>query len=198
MNNVIPQDFSIERNDRNKLNNHNSFVVWFTGLSGSGKSTIANRVEKELFSKGIRTISLDGDNIRSGLNRDLKFSRGDREENLRRIGEISKLFVSAGNVVIASFIAPLESDRDAVKNIIGKQDYIEIYINTPLEVCEQRDVKGLYKKARKGEIKNFTGIDAPYEKPKNPDIEIITGKEAIKEATERIILYLNTKLEINK
>lgn len=196
MENIIPQNFHIDKGERNKLNGHNSFVVWFTGLSGSGKSTLANLVEKKLFEAGIKTFSLDGDNIRSGLNKDLRFSPDDRKENLRRIAEVSKLFIESGTVVIASFISPLKKDRDYLKKTIGTEDFIEVFINTSLEECERRDVKGLYKKARAGEIKNFTGIDAPYENPKNPDLEIKTEEETLEDATKRIVLHLQEKLEI--
>lgn len=198
MKNIVPHKFVINKKERNSLNGHNSFVVWFTGLSGSGKSTFANLTEKELFQKNIRTFSLDGDNLRSGLNKGLGFSKEDRRENLRRIAEVSKLFIESGVVVIASFISPLEKDRALVKKIIGEENFIEVFVNTPLAECEKRDSKGLYKKARAGEIKNFTGIDSPYEKPKNPDIEIKTQEETLDEALKRIILHLNMKLEIIK
>jgi len=196
MENIIPHSFHIDREERNKLNGHNSFVVWFTGLSGSGKSTLANLVEKKLFEAGIKTFSLDGDNVRSGLNKDLKFTQEDREENLRRIAEVTKLFIESGTLVIASFISPLKKDRDYLKSIIGLENFIEVFVNTSLEECERRDVKGLYKKARAGEIKNFTGIDAPYENPKNPDLEIKTENENLEEAANRIIKVLQKKLEI--
>lgn len=195
MNNIVPQFFNVDREDRSKLNGHNSLVLWFTGLSGSGKSTLANMVEKKLYNLGVHTYSLDGDNIRGGLNRNLGFTREDREENLRRIAEVAKLFVDSGCVVIASFISPLESDRTFVKKIIGEKDFLEVFVNTPLEICEKRDVKGLYKKARAGEIKNFTGIDAPYEAPQSADIEIKTNDEKPDDAVERIIGLLMNKLE---
>ncbi len=195
MNNIVPQFFNVDREDRSKLNGHNSIVLWFTGLSGSGKSTLANMVEKKLYNLGVHTYSLDGDNIRGGLNRNLGFTREDREENLRRIAEVAKLFVDSGCVVIASFISPLESDRTFVKEIIGEKDFLEVFVNTPLEICEKRDVKGLYKKARAGEIKNFTGIDAPYEAPQSADIEIKTNDEKPDDAVERIIGLLMNKLE---
>ena len=198
MNNIIPHQFHIDRKDRNIHKGHKSFVVWFTGLSGSGKSTLANMVEKKLYDLGIHTFSLDGDNVRSGLNNNLGFSREDREENLRRIAEVAKLFVDSGSLVIASFISPLKSDRDFVKGIIGKDDFIEVFVNTPLDVCESRDVKGLYKKARAGEIKNFTGIDSPYENPISPDIEIKTDLEEAEDSVERIVEFLKNKLEIKK
>ena len=196
MENIFPHEFHISKAERNKLNAHNSFVVWFTGLSGSGKSTLANQVEHELYKKGIKTFSLDGDNIRNGLNKNLGFTAEDRQENLRRIAEVAKLFVESGAVVIASFISPMKKDRDMIKEIIGEEDFIEIFVNTSLEECERRDVKGLYKKARAGEIKNFTGIDSPYENPESPDLEIKTEEDDLKNALKRIISYLQVKLEI--
>jgi len=197
MENIIPHDFHIEKTDRNKLNGHDSFVVWFTGLSGSGKSTIANLVENELFKKGIKTFSLDGDNVRKGLNNNLGFTAEDRQENLRRIAEVAKLFVESGSVIIASFISPLKKDRELIKTIIGEDRFIEVFVNTSLAECERRDVKGLYKKARAGEIKNFTGIDAPYEKPENPVLEIKTEEEDLADALKRIVLHLEDKLKIS-
>ncbi|MFO7743961.1 MAG: adenylyl-sulfate kinase [Psychroflexus sp.] len=188
--NIVIHDYDISRSKRNKVNGHESFVLWFTGLSGSGKSTIANKVEEELFYKGISTYALDGDNIRSGINKGLGFSKEDRLENLRRIAEVGKLFVDAGIVTIAAFVSPLISDREQVKKIVGKEDLIEIFVDTSLEECEKRDVKGLYKKARAGEIKNFTGIDAPYEAPKDPEIHIQTVHTEVDEAVQYIINYL--------
>lgn len=198
MNNIIKHTYHISKEDRNRLNGHNSFVVWFTGLSGSGKSTIANQLEKKFFDMGLRTYSLDGDNIRSGLNKGLSFTEEDRTENNRRISEVAKLFVDAGIITITAFISPLEEDRKRAKEIIGPKNFIEVFVNTPLEVCEERDVKGLYKKARQGEIKNFTGISSPYEAPKNPDIEIKTEKESIEESVERIFKVLQAKLDYNE
>lgn len=197
MENIIPHEFHISKLERNKQNGHNSFVVWFTGLSGSGKSTIANKVEHELYEKGVKTFSLDGDNIRKGLNNNLGFTAEDRQENLRRISEVAKLFVESGMVVIASFISPLKKDRDLIKKIVGKDEFVEVFVNTSLEECERRDVKGLYKKARAGEIRNFTGIDAPYENPENPDLEIKTEEENLEEAIKRIVLHLQDKLKIS-
>lgn len=194
---IIPQKFNITKEDRNKLNDHNSFVVWFTGLSGSGKSTLANLLEKSLFDNKVRTYSMDGDNLRVGLNQDLNFSKEDRRENIRRVAEVCKLMVESGTVVVASFISPLEKDREFIKGIIGKENFVEIYVNTSLEECERRDVKGLYKKARAGIIKNFTGIDAPYEIPKNPDLEVKTEDENLEDALKRIVLHLEEKLEIS-
>ncbi|MGB7786063.1 MAG: adenylyl-sulfate kinase, partial [Salinimicrobium sp.] len=182
MNNIVKHDYHIERKVRNQRNGHNSCLVWLTGLSGSGKSTIASGLEKKLFEKGISTFSLDGDNIRSGLNKDLGFSEEGRHENLRRIAEVAKLMTDAGLVVVAAFISPLEKDRDMLKEIVGKENFIEVFINTPLEICEQSDTKGLYKKARAGEIQNFTGIGAPYEPPSNPNLEVRTEEEAPEEA----------------
>ena len=195
MNNVIPHTFQVDRKHRNKLKRHGSFVCWFTGLSGSGKSTLANLVEHKLHEEGVHTFSLDGDNVRGGLNNNLGFSREDREENLRRISEVSKLFVDSGTVVIASFISPLESDRKFVREIIGEKDFFEVYVNTPVEVCEGRDVKGLYKKARAGKNRNFTGIDAPYEAPSKPDIEIRTEDTDPETAANNIVEFLKTKLQ---
>ena len=197
MNYITPHRFSVGRNERNQLNGHTSFVVWFTGLSGAGKSTLANLVEEKLMQQGVRTFSLDGDNIRTGINKDLKFTPKDRKENLRRIAEISKLFVDAGIVVIASFISPLQQDRNMIKEIVGTKNFYEIFVNTSLEECERRDVKGLYKKARRGEIPYFTGITAPYDAPENPEIEIKTENETVEESVERIVLQLQKKLNIN-
>jgi len=196
MSNIIPHHFIVDRKERNVKNNHNSLVVWFTGLSGSGKSTIANLVEERLFKKNIKAFSLDGDNIRTGLNKGLGFSEEDRYENLRRIGEVSKLFIESGTVVVASFISPLIKDRLLVKEIVGHENFVEIFVNTSLEECERRDIKGLYKKARTGEIPNFTGISAPYESPKNPDIEIRTEEVTEKLAVEQIMRFLEKKLKI--
>ena len=174
--NIIPHSYQISVEDRRKLNNHNSFLLWFTGLSGSGKSTIANVVEQKLHALGIKTYTLDGDNIRSGINKDLTFAPEDRTENIRRIAEIANLMIDAGTVVLAAFVSPYKKDRENIKNIVKDVNFVEVYINTSLEECENRDVKGLYKKARLGEIKNMTGISAPYEAPENTDIEIFTEK----------------------
>lgn len=188
--NIVIHDYEISKSHRNKVNGHASFVLWFTGLSGSGKSTIASKVEEALFYKGISTYALDGDNIRSGINKGLGFSKEDRLENLRRIAEIGKLFVDAGMVTIAAFVSPLISDREKVKQIVGEDDIIEVFVDTSLEECERRDVKGLYKKARAGEIKNFTGIDALYEAPENPEIHIQTEHTKVDDAVQYIIKYL--------
>ena len=197
MNNIVPHSFNVERKERNHLNDHKSLVIWFTGLSGSGKSTIANKVEQLFFKNKIRTFSLDGDNIRGGINKDLGFSKEDRQENLRRIAEVAKLFVNSGQVVIASFISPLKEDRLLVKSVLGENDFYEVFVNTSLEECERRDVKGLYKKARAGEIANFTGISAPYESPVNPELEIKTEEESIEESVNRVFLHFSKKLKLN-
>lgn len=170
--NTPHQNFSISKSKRNFQNGHNSFLIFFTGLSGSGKSTISNALEILLHKKGYRTYTLDGDNLRNGLNSDLGFEPKDRKENLRRVGEISRLFINAGMITLASFIAPFQLDRRLVQKIVGENNYIEVYISTSLKTCEARDVKGLYAKARNGEIKNLTGISSPYEVPKNPAIKI--------------------------
>lgn len=196
MRNIVKHNYQVTKKERNLLNRHNSFVIWFTGLSGSGKSTLANKLEKVLFEKNIRTYSLDGDNIRSGLNKELSFTEEDRYENIRRIAEVCKLFVDAGIVCVSAFISPLKKDRLLAREIIGEENFIEIFVNTPLKICEERDVKGLYKKARKGEIKYFTGIDAPYEAPENPAIEIKTEAESLEESIGKILEYLNKKLKI--
>jgi adenylylsulfate kinase len=196
MNNIVPHNFIVNKKGRNAKNKHNSFVVWFTGLSGSGKSTIANLVEEQLFKKNIKAFSLDGDNIRTGLNKGLGFSEEDRYENLRRIAEVTKLFIDSGTIVVASFVSPLIKDRLLVKEIVGEENFIEVFVNTSLEECERRDVKGLYKKARTGEIPNFTGISAPYEEPKDADLEIKTEEMSIDNAVKSINIYLKKKLEI--
>lgn len=194
--NIIKHAFSIDKKNRSKLKKHAPFLLWFTGLSGSGKSTIANRVEQLLHEKGVHTYILDGDNIRNGLNKDLSFKPKDREENIRRIAEVSNLMIDAGLVILAAFISPYEKDREKVRKTVGARNMIEIYINTSLKECEHRDVKGLYKKARQGEIKNMTGISAPYEEPKNPEIEIKTEELSVENAAKKITNYLSLKLAL--
>ena len=196
MPNIIKHDYHISREDRNRQNRHASMVIWFTGLSGSGKSTIANKLEKCLFEEGIKVYALDGDNIRSGLSKGLSFTREDRWENNRRIAEVAKLFMDAGMIAVTAFISPLKEDRDQAKKIIGEENFIEVFINTPLEVCEERDVKGFYKRARAGEIKNFTGISAPYEDPINPDFEIKTEEESVEDAVARLFSFLQQKMKL--
>ena len=192
--NIVKHSYSVHRDSRKKLKQHKSILLWFTGLSGSGKSTIANCVEQELHKNSIHTYTLDGDNIRKGLNSDLSFSPKDRSENIRRIAETAHLMMDAGLVVLAAFVSPYRNDRDHVRNIVGNDNMVEIYINTSVEECERRDVKGLYKKARKGEIKNMTGISAPYESPLNPDIQINTEEVTMIDATKQIINFINPKL----
>lgn len=194
--NVIPQKLTINKESRNKLLGNNSFVIWFTGLSGSGKSTLADNLEKKLFEKGILTFNLDGDNIRAGLNRDLSFSDADRKENIRRIGEITKLLIDSGIIVLTAFISPFRDDRKAVKELIGKENFVEIFVKCSLEICEDRDVKGLYSKARAGEIKNFTGIDSPYEPPENPELIIDTTKEDVNDSVDKLYSYIESKLKL--
>jgi len=193
--NIIYHQYEVDRKKRCQSKNQPSFVVWFTGLSGSGKSTIASLVEQKLFEEGYLTYTLDGDNIRQGINNGLGFSREDRKENLRRIAEVAKLFVDAGMITIAAFISPMKEDRDMIKSIIGQDDYVEIFVDTSVDECERRDVKGLYKKARAGEIKNFTGVNAPYEKPENPDVIIKTEEKSIDESVNEVIKYLTNKIQ---
>lgn len=192
--NIIPHTYKISREDRRKQNNQNSFLIWFTGLSGSGKSTIANLVEQALHRKGIKTYTLDGDNIRKGINSDLSFSQEDRTENIRRIAEVANLMIDAGVVVLAAFVSPYKKDRENIKNIVKDVNFVEVFVDTSVEECERRDVKGLYKKARAGEIKNMTGISAPYEAPENPDVLIETEKETIEESVNKVLDYITPKL----
>ena len=192
--NIVKHSYSVNLDSRKKLKQHKAILLWFTGLSGSGKSTIANSVEQELHKNKVHTYTLDGDNIRKGLNSDLSFSPKDRSENIRRIGETAHLMIDAGLVVLAAFVSPYRNDRDQIRNIVGDDNMVEIYINTSIEECERRDVKGLYKKARKGEIKNMTGISAPYESPLHPDIQINTEEVTVVDATKQIINFINPKL----
>lgn len=193
-NNVVWHPPLVTREMRNNLNGHRSLAIWFTGLPSSGKSTIAHAVEKELYERGIRTYTLDGDNIRHGLCSDLGFSEKDREENLRRIAEVIKLFIDAGIVVLAAFVSPFKRHRKIVRSIIGENDFIEVYCRCPVEVCEKRDPKGLYKKARIGEIKDYTGISSPYEEPENPDLILDTHLLDIEEAVKRVLNLVEKKL----
>lgn len=195
MKNIVKHNYIISKVDRIKLNKHNSFLIWFTGLSGSGKSTLANALESKLHHEGIKTYTLDGDNIREGINNDLTFSPEDRTENIRRIAEIANLFIDAGIVVLAAFVSPYKKDRKNIENIVGKDNFVEVFVNTSLEECENRDVKGLYKKARLGEIKNFTGVNAPYEAPENPQIEVVTDDFTIEESTAMIYDKIKEKLK---
>ena len=191
--NTIKHNYKTTKNQREVLHGHKSYLIWFTGLSGSGKSTLANLVEIELHKKGLSTYTLDGDNIRQGINKNLSFTPEDRTENIRRVGEIANLMIDAGLITLAAFISPYIKDREGVKQIVGADNFIEIYVNTSIEECERRDVKGLYKKARKGEIKNMTGISAQYEPPVNPDIEVITDNQSIEACIDQILKFLNKK-----
>ena len=189
------QDYKTTKSQREQLHGHKTYLLWFTGLSGSGKSTLANLVEIALHKKGLSTYILDGDNIRQGINNDLSFAPQDRTENIRRIAEISNLMLDAGVITLAAFVSPYIKDREDVKQIVGSENFIEIYVNTSLSECERRDVKGLYKKARSGEIKNMTGITAPYQAPVDPDLEVITDAQSIEESVVVIMEFLNTKLK---
>ncbi len=182
----------LKKEDREKLNNHKAVVLWFTGLSGSGKSTLAQAVEGELYKRNCRTFVLDGDNIRHGLNKNLGFSPEDREENIRRIGEVASLFIQGGVIAMTAFISPYRADRGKARAIAG-DDFIEIYVKCDLSVCEERDTKGLYKKARAGEIKEFTGISAPYEEPLNPELVVDTSKETLEESVKKVMAFLESK-----
>ena len=191
--NIIYHNASVTRKSRNQLNKHKSVVIWFTGLSGSGKSTLAHAVEEILFNKGCRTFVLDGDNVRHGLSSNLDYSNKDRKENIRRIGEVTKLMMEAGLIIMTAFISPFKKDRNAVRYLIPDGDFIEIYCKASLETCETRDIKGLYKRARAGEIKNYTGIDSPYEMPVNPELIIDTEKETLDESVSKIVSFLQKK-----
>jgi len=197
MANIIIHPHKVKRSDREKIKNQKGCVIWLTGLSGSGKSTIANELEYELNKMEYHTYLLDGDNIRKGLNSDLGFSEKDRNENIRRISEVAKLFVDAGIITITAFISPFMKDREKAKDIIGRKNFIEVFVDTPIEECIKRDPKGLYKKALEGEIKEFTGITSPYERPLNPDIYIDTLKQNLNESVKIIIKFLQEKGFLN-
>jgi len=191
--NIVWHHATVTRDRRNQQNNHKSVVLWFTGLSGSGKSTLAHAVEEELYQMGCRTFVLDGDNVRHGLSGDLSFSDKDRKENLRRIGEVSKLFIEAGTIVLAAFISPFREERRKVRSMMPHGDFIEIYIDCPIEVCESRDAKGLYQKARDGEINQFTGISSPYEPPEAQELTVNTSQEALKESATKVLNLLKER-----
>jgi adenylylsulfate kinase len=193
--NIIPHKHSITHADRVTRNGYRPVLVWLTGLSGSGKSTLASEVEKALFGQGLNTYILDGDNVRSGLNKDLDFGDEARKENIRRIGEVSKLFIDAGTVVLTAFISPFRDDRAQAKALVGADNFIEVFVDCPLEVCEARDVKGLYKKARAGQIKNFTGIDSPFERPENADVVVKTNEEPLEVCTKKILEVILKKIK---
>ena len=195
--NIIYHQASVTRKRRNKLNNHRSVVLWFTGLSGSGKSTLAHSLEEKLFQKGCKTFVLDGDNVRHGLNSNLDFRKAGRTENIRRISEVSKLMLESGLIVMTAFISPINKDRGEARQLISNDDFIEIYCKASLEVCEARDIKGLYKRARDGEIKNYTGIDSPYEEPENPELTIDTDNQSLEESVSTILSFLKSNGIIN-
>ncbi len=195
--NIVWHDHHVSKEERAKIKGQKSCILWFTGLSGSGKSTIANAVEVKLNELHKHTYLLDGDNIRMGLNKGLGFSDEDRIENIRRIGEVSKLFVDAGTIVLTAFISPFQRERDAVRALVKEGEFVEVFIDTPLEVCESRDPKGLYQKARKGEIPNFTGISSPYEAPVKPEIHIVNDAISIEDVTQQIIDYLEERGYLN-
>jgi adenylylsulfate kinase len=195
--NIIYHQATVTQQRRNKLNNHKSVVIWFTGLSGSGKSTLAHALEEKLFNMGFRTFVLDGDNVRHGLNSNLGFSETDRSENIRRISEVSKLMLEAGLIVMTAFISPFKEDRNEARALIAKDNFIEIYCKASMETCEKRDVKGFYKKARSGEIKNYTGIDSPYEEPVNPELIIDTDQETLDYSVSKIMNYLEASILVS-
>ena len=191
--NVTWHEHRVSSADRQKLNGHKVAVLWFTGLSAAGKSTVANTVDHKLHARGIHTYILDGDNIRMGLNKNLGFNDADRTENIRRIGEVAKLFSDAGLIALTAFISPFKADRDQVRALFKNGEFHEIYVNASLETCEKRDPKGLYKKARAGEMKNFTGIDSPYEAPENPELVLDANTRSIDELADDVIAYLGSK-----
>ena len=194
--NLIRHTHPISKSDRLKNNGHQAKVIWLVGLSGSGKSTLAGNIETVLHQKGYKTYLLDGDNVRLGLNNDLGFSSKDRTENIRRIAEVARLFNEAGIIVLSAFISPLESDRNQARELIGIENFIEIFVHCPLHICEKRDVKGLYAKARKGLIPNFTGIDAPFENPKQPNLTISTEAEAPAASLKKLLNFIEPKLKL--
>ncbi|MED0758345.1 adenylyl-sulfate kinase [Aneurinibacillus thermoaerophilus] len=191
--NIVWHRTTVTKQDRQKTKGHKSAVLWFTGLSGAGKSTLANEVERRLHERGMHTYLLDGDNIRHGINKDLGFSPEDRAENIRRIGEVAKLFVDAGVLVLTAFISPYRADRALARGLVEDGEFIEIYVNCALEECEKRDPKGLYKKARMGEIPEFTGISSPYEEPEAPELIVKTDKKTLDESAEQVIAFLRKK-----
>ena len=197
MKNIVWHKTTINKKDRESQLKQKSFVLWFTGLSASGKSTIANAVEKKLHNLNFKTYLLDGDNVRHGLNKDLGFDEKSRVENIRRIGEVAKLFNDAGLIVLTAFISPFKSDRKMVRDLFKESDFLEVFIDASIEICEKRDPKGMYKKARSGEIKNFTGISSPYEAPENPEIHVINNELSLEEASDKIVQYLIENNYIN-
>lgn len=198
MNHLYPIKTKVSQAQREQLMQQHATLIWFTGLSGSGKSTLAVQLEAQLHARGFKTYLLDGDNIRVGLNKDLSFTEEGRVENIRRIGEVSKLFLDAGVIVLSAFISPFQADRAQVKAIVGDDNFVEVFVDAPLEVCEQRDVKGLYKKARAGEVKNFTGIDSPYEAPDQPDVHIPTHQLSIEDSMDRLMQKLEPIIKLKQ
>lgn len=188
--NVFKQHALVSKADKQRQAGHKSVILWFTGLSGAGKSTLAHAVEKALFDIGCRTIVIDGDNVRHGISSDLGFSNEDRQENIRRVGELSKLFIDAGIITLTAFISPFQADRSRVRQLVNEDEFVEIYCNTDLQTCEQRDIKGLYAKARRGEIADFTGISSPYEPPQNPEIVVNAGSDSLAVCVNTVIDYL--------
>jgi adenylylsulfate kinase len=188
--NIVWHSHQITKTERSAQKNQKPCVIWFTGLSGSGKSTVANEVEAQLFKLGKHTFLLDGDNVRHGLNRGLSFSEADRIENIRRVGEVAKLFSDAGLIVLTAFISPFKQDRQMVRELMGASEFIEVFVDAPLSICERRDPKGLYKKARAGEIKNFTGIDSPYEAPEAPELHLINSEVSVEDVAGEVLSYL--------
>ena len=197
MKNVVWHHATVTRQRRNIQNKHKSVALWFTGLSGSGKSTLAHAVEEKLHQLGCRTMTLDGDNIRHGLCKDLNFSDESRKENIRRIGEVAKLFIESGVITLTAFISPFRGERNKVRKLLIEGDLIEIYVKCPISVCEARDVKGMYKKAKANEIKNFTGISSPYEVPENPDLIVNTNQETLDESVDKVLGVLINRGIIN-
>jgi adenylylsulfate kinase len=191
--NVVWHHATVTRARREALNGHRGAILWFTGLSGAGKSTLAHAVEERLHQMGCHTFVLDGDNVRHGLCGDLGFSAQDRVENIRRVGEVAKLFMEAGIIVLTAFISPFRADRERVRGMVGHGDFIEIYCDSPIEVCEQRDVKGLYKKARAGQIGDFTGISSPYESPDNPELTVNTGRDSLEECVRDVLFEMRNR-----
>ena len=194
MENIIPHNHTITQADRINRSGFKPVLIWFTGLSGSGKSTLAGALEVHLHNQGVLTYILDGDNIRTGLNKGLDFSEENRKENIRRISEVSKLFLDAGVITLTAFISPFRSDRQAGRELVGEENFIEVFVDCPLEICESRDVKGLYAKARRGEIKNFTGIDSPFEEPENPTVKVNTNKDTLDDCVRQLINEIVPKL----
>jgi adenylylsulfate kinase len=193
---IVPQTFFVGRSYRQKLLNQRGMAIWFTGLSGSGKTTLANGLEQELFKSGYKTFILDGDNLRSGLCKDLGFSDEDRSENIRRVAEVARLMIDSGIIVLAAFVTPFEKDRELVAKLLGDEDLVSIYVDCPLNICEQRDVKGLYKKARSGELKNFTGINSPFEVPQHPDLTLRTAEFSKESLVQDILNYIKPRIEL--